>query len=887
MPTTPDRRDQPTDVRFAVPAVPASHVDRPRLVGLLDEAAALPLTLIGAPAGSGKTALAAAWSARRTTSGRLGWITFEDGDQGASAFWPLVGAGLSATGVQLPDPPRGGYATHRAMLTAICAALTKAPEQVTLVLDGLEVADPALGDDIAWVLRHTGHRLRLVILTRVDPLLPLHRFRLDDAMAELRAADLAFTDGEAARLVATSGSTLRPESVTRLVSVTRGWAVGLRFAALHLAAAEDPDRAVDGLAGDSGNIAEYLMSEVLQTLPSVDRELLLRTSVVDVLRPGLCELLGGRGAGRRLAQLAHANVLVEAVTGQPGWHRYHPFLKDLLRAEVSFASPRLTRRLGRQAARWYADEGMLGEAVTHAATSGWWADAAAYAVDGLAVAELIVGDDSTGVVRALRELPHDVSGPHAAVTRAALALSRRDLGECDRELARVRGARERSKAEVDPGLDLAVAAVVTGRTCAGDDADAIASAHRLIDQLAAHPQHDVRGHRVLTALGHVSLGVAQLRAGDINAAGDTLVSAAAEAEDAPCTPLRVIALAQLAMAAALEGRLTRARDLASRSVALADEASLAPWARPPLAEVALAWVGAERYDVGASQQHLDAALRWNGGDSLATGLSAVVRTRLLRTLGDVTHAEAVAQEKAAALGDGLPWLSDLLRREAAESAIDQDQPDRALEILAGLTQPDARATVLVRGYAQLRCADRDRLDGTLERLNRPDGSGGVTERVDVLVLQSAHALRRGEGHRARTALRKALELAAPEARRRPFRDAPATVREALVSDPALLEQHAWLGMEAPPHASERSGWWPGQEAGPEALHGQVIEPLTPKEQQVLGLLAELLTTEEIASTMFVSVNTVRTHIRSILRKLAVSRRNDAVRRARALSLITG
>ncbi len=528
---------------------------------------------------------------------------------------------------------------------------------------------------------------------------------------------------------------------------------------------------------------------------------------------------------------------------------------------------------------------MLGEAVTHAAASGWWADAAAYAVDGLAVAELIVGDESTGLVQALRELPHDVSGPHAAVARAALALSRRDLRGCDRELARVREARGRSKAEIDPGLDLAVAAVVAGRTCAGDDTDAVASARRLVDQLAAHPRHDVRGHRVLTALGHVSLGVAQLRAGDIATAGDTLVSAAAAAEDAPCTPLRVIALAQLAMAAALEGRLTRARDLAQRSVGLADEASLAPWARPPIAEVALAWVGAERYDVAGSQQHLDAALRWNGGDSLATGLSAVVRTRLLRMLGDLTHAEAVAQEKAAALADGPAWLSDLLRREAAESAIDQDQPDRALEILAGLTQPDARAAVLVSGRARLRCADWDRLDGIVERLNRPDGSGGVTERVDVLVLQSAHALRRGEGHRARTALRKALELAAPEALRRPFRDAPAPVHEALVSDPALLEQHAWLGMEAPRHTSERSGWWPDQETGPETLQGQVIEPLTPKEQRSSDTSPSCSPPRRSRTTMFVSVNTVRTHVRSILRKLAVSRRNEAVRRARALSLI--
>ena len=420
------------------------------------------------------------------------------------------------------------------MLTAIGAALARTNEPITLVLDGLEVGDPASVTTSPRVLNHSGHRLRLVVLTRVDPLLPLHRFRLADSMAELRVADLAFTHDEAARLIEGSGSVLRPESVTRLVGLTRGWAVGLRFAALHLAAAADPDRAVDELTGDTGNIAAYLMSEVLQTLPQADRELLLRTSVVDVLRPGLCEVVGGRAAPRRLAQLAYANVLVEELGDQPGWYRYHPFLKDLLRAELAFASPRLERRLRRRAARWYADEGLISEAVAHAAASGWWADAAAYAVDGLAVAELAVGDDSTGMVRAIKQLPHDVSGPQAALARAALALSRRDLRACDLELGRVGEDRERGHGEVDPALDLPVAAVETARACAGEGSDAFASAQRLIAQLAAHPQYELRGHRVLTALGHTALGIAHLRAGDISAASDALVSAAAVAEDARC-----------------------------------------------------------------------------------------------------------------------------------------------------------------------------------------------------------------------------------------------------------------------------------------------------------------------------------------------------------------
>jgi LuxR family maltose regulon positive regulatory protein len=153
------------------------------------------------------------------------------------------------------------------------------------------------------------------------------------------------------------------------------------------------------------------------------------------------------------------------------------------------------------------------------------------------------------------------------------------------------------------------------------------------------------------------------------------------------------------------------------------------------------------------------------------------------------------------------------------------------------------------------------------------------------MLEAARELHRHQERRARVALRRALELAAPEGLRRPFREAPTAVRELLAADPQLVQRHAWLGLD-PARRTEGDSRPPRHVIQPESIvDGQVIEPLTAKEQEVLGHLAELLSTEEIAATMFVSVNTVRTHIRSILRKLAVTRRNEAVRRARALSLI--
>ena len=150
-----------------------------------------------------------------------------------------------------------------------------------------------------------------------------------------------------------------------------------------------------GSAGDSGDIADYLTTEILQTQAPEVRDLLLRTCVVDVLQPGLIEVLGGRSAGPGLAALAGANILVEEVAGQPGCYRYHPFLRDLLRAELAYASPNQLNSLRRRAANWFAQRGAVEEAVALSVASAAWADAAGYVVDGLAVGRLIVGDDAS------------------------------------------------------------------------------------------------------------------------------------------------------------------------------------------------------------------------------------------------------------------------------------------------------------------------------------------------------------------------------------------------------------------------------------------------------------------------------------------------------------
>ena len=196
-----------------------------------------------------------------------------------------------------------------------------------------------MGRDLDFLLRHSGHRLQLVLLTRSDPLLSLYRYRLEDNIAELRMRDLAFTDDEASELFASAGVELRRSSIQALNARAEGWAVGLRFASAMLQGRADTDAAVAEVVGDTGNIAEYLVAEVLDVQTPEIRRLLLSTSITDLVRPGLDVALGGRSAARNLSLLTRENAFVEPVPGHAGCYRYHPFFRDLLRATLSFEAP--------------------------------------------------------------------------------------------------------------------------------------------------------------------------------------------------------------------------------------------------------------------------------------------------------------------------------------------------------------------------------------------------------------------------------------------------------------------------------------------------------------------------------------------------------------------
>ena len=256
---------------------------RPRITKLIAEGNRWrPLTLVTAPAGSGKTMALALWAAAEP--GTVAWVSVDEFDNRPGVFWAYVVAALRRSGVAVPGalPAAQGRDAGHVFLLGLAAALAAQDPPVTLVLDDLHLlTDPKVLDGLDYVLRNTGSGLRLLVAARMDPPLPLHRYRLAGELTEIGASDLAFTIAEAGELMARHGCTLTADSLECLTRRTEGWAGGLRLAAMSMDAHPDPDQFVKELITDDSAVTGYLVAEVLNPQPPAVRDVLLSTSILE------------------------------------------------------------------------------------------------------------------------------------------------------------------------------------------------------------------------------------------------------------------------------------------------------------------------------------------------------------------------------------------------------------------------------------------------------------------------------------------------------------------------------------------------------------------------------------------------------------------------------
>jgi LuxR family maltose regulon positive regulatory protein len=858
--------------KFAVPEPPAFLVARPRLTERLARGVREPVTLVVGPAGAGKTQLVASWAAEGTPGYPIGWITLEEEDNQSGLFWAYVLEALRRAGVELAPSLHAG--ADRSFLVRLAAALAERAEPVVLVLDGVaNLSGQAWATDLEFVLRHAGRMLRLVLVGRWDPPLPLHRYRLAGRLEEVRSEDLAFTADEAAELLGLHRVPLSPDAMDQLLQHTEGWAAGLRLFAMALEDSGDAESLVATITGNEATIAEYFVDEVLRIQPEHVRTFLLETSVLDTFTPELAAAVTGRADSRQLLTvLCRQNAFVQPAGDNA--YRCHRLFAELLQAQLAREAPERIPELHRRAAAWFAASGQLIEAVGHAATAGDWTLAASTVIEEYAIGRLLIDGRQSRLGLLLSGMPGDLESPEGAVIAAALALDVRDCETSAAQLARAEELMISKPSGYSPALALAHLLTDAMLARQHDDTDAVLHAASAAEELLGRtPPGRRERDDELRVLVLATRGDAQSRIGAVDAAAITLTQVVTSAPGT-CDGIRVGALAHLALIEAYRGRLRHAEKLADQATELADRMGVGA-SRPVGAELALAWVAMERYDIDTAGRHLRAAdpRRIRPADGMIHAAFALIRSRRLQARGELRGAlTALADAGHVPGGQAAPsWLTRQLALTRARLLVTMNRPDQAIEALGELPEPDAEDATVVRAAALAAAGETELAWRLVEPVAGAAGVAGPVSLEAWLVLASV-AARRGEAEQARGALRQALRAAAPESQRRAVQQVWADLRRVLRDDDELATQYKQLQGAA--HAAPAA-----------AATVLVFEALSKREMEVLEGMAQMLPTEEIAATLYVSVNTVKTHVRSILRKLSASRRNEAVRRARSLGLI--
>ncbi|BCJ45760.1 transcriptional regulator [Actinoplanes ianthinogenes] len=858
---------------MARPRLPQGVIWRTRLAETMDVGARRAVTLICAGPGWGKTALASAWTGARSMGGPIAWLSCEPGHNDPYVFWSDLLLALRTSGAIRPGtalPDRGPVLSidAPAFLRRLSSGLAAMPGPVVVVLDDLqEIADPRVLDGLGGLIRNPPERLRLVLISRTEPDLPLHRLRAAGELTEIKARDLAFQMDEASELLALRGRRIAPEKLAELVRNTEGWATGLRLA-VDAPPGVGPDEAA----------ADYLVREVLAGQPAEVREFLLWTSVPDRISGGLAEALTGRrNADQVLADLERANLFLERV-GNNGWFRYHQQFRAALRRRLPAERADTPARLHLLAAQWHARLGSPLAALNHAAAAGDWQLVSRLVVDyGMS---LFGSSDRTDLIALLRRIPAERLTDSAELTFCA-ALQTYALGDVAGVATRIaqarallagRGADDRRVI----GLALTIVEAVTVYRWRGDMpqlaetfTEVLAELGRLRwDQVPSMPQY--------RALSLLNKGIGMLWTDQFDHADRYLWAAATGARAAGTPLVEISAFGHLALLSVIQGSLNEAKEHVAASVGVAHRVDAED--RPPVASafLAKAVIEQEQGREAEAEEALRRALHAAGEqpEAAIAVLSGVVRAYLLIDRGEAHSARAMLGGVAEAAGPGLvaPILQRILDVSHSEIDLARNRPNAVLDRYSG------RAGLYPA--EQLRVAQAWQASGhpvqAEELLARVREGTDRLSSVSAWLLTALAADAQGRGQRAADAMAHALAGAEPQHIRRPFRRFDAD--RVLV----LAERQQWLtepvGSSGESVLAEITGEFP-------TIGGAVAGPLSEREIDVLQYLPTVLTAGEIAENLGISVNTVKAHMRSIYRKLGAGRRREAVVTARQLGLL--
>jgi LuxR family maltose regulon positive regulatory protein len=871
---------------------------RPRLIERLNEgiSASRKLTLISAPAGFGKTTLVSEWVAG--CGQPVGWLSLDEGDNDPTRFLiylvsalqtiaPNIGADVLSA-LEAPQPP-----PIEAMLTALVNAIITIPDNFILVLDDYHLINAkAVDNALTFLLKHLPAQLYLVISSREDPGLPLARLRARGQLTELRTADLRFTPAEAAEFLNRAmGLNLSEIDVTALEARTEGWIAGLQLAALAMQGEQDTARFIQSFTGSHRFVLDYLLEEVLQRQPPDIQDFLLRTSILDRICGPLCDAVldASPGSGQSvLESLERANLFIVPLDGERRWYRYHHLFGDLLLQRLG--NPPDFTELHLRASRWYETHGDLAEAFHHALAAGDFECAARLAE--AAWPGMESSFQFAAWVSWAKKLPD-------AVVRARPGLCYQlgrafsDLGEPESSEFHLHNAEHAlaetpSQGEFSPLPGYIALTRAYNAQVQGNLTDTVKYCELALQLI---PEDDVyrRAQAVITlefthwASGDLESSLHAIRAwmADMHKVGNpifAIASAFAEAD------LLVVL-----------GRLREAIRANQQALQLAAEH------------------GAEAQQITA-HHHLGLALIYHElGDSESTAAHLQTaddlgqRTTLVNWLHRWKLAQARFKESAWEWDAALELL-DEAKRGYIQNPVPITHPVETLKARIYLKQgrlDKAREWAKERGdsiHGEVSYLEEfDML--TLVRVLLAEGSftgiNDLLERLrtlaeaqnrmgsvlEILLTEALAYQAQGQAPQTFATLERALTMAKPEGYLRLFVDEGELMRLLILDLRSALESSARTEVQPLFGYVEKLLAEFSQPTQLQKSKTELIDPLSDRELEVLRLIAQGLSNQEITQKLVVALSTVKGHNLRIFAKLQAKSRTEAVARARELGLL--
>jgi LuxR family maltose regulon positive regulatory protein len=858
----------------------------------------VPLTLVSAGAGAGKTVLLTEWA--QQSPDRVVWLTLSPVDARPARFWRLLAAALRQAGA--PSPVGAG---HLAVLPADAIPLAVDPDRggrvspagpdapghlvtaVTVVIDGAQlITDAGVLAALDRLIRGWGDGRRLVLLARSDPLLPLHRYRLAGLMRELRGADLAMTRPEVEAVLAAHGVTLLPHEFDRLVTSTEGWAAGIRLSAMRMEGKARPGEFVAELAVDQGSIGEYLLEEVLADQPESVRRMLVQTSFLDeVTGPLASAITGIDRCGEMLDELARTNSFVVRLDAVHARFRYHQLFRDVLRYLLQREAQPDLPALCRRASAWFESNGDLSSAAywslreadrRHAIrllTHGALLHAFVYRCD---LSSWDVPELTALIQRQMRVAPDATE--HAVLERTVWALVAD--GEQAARVLTVDGGLDEASADPVVLATWDLAELILGQK-AGQPGRVGAAARRL---LARDPGTSRQIPPALRPAVMLSMAMAHFWEGGHQECTRLLAQCLTEVERSRAVALHAEVLGALTLVESYWTRSNRAEELATRTADILNTEGLEA---PESLQLATAWRCLIRADLAG----LDGALKdilfrdVVGSEPGFEVMLSLMQGSLLIASNEPVAAHAVLQRPSRYLAS--PLLKTILDEQTAMIEQMLGRPRAALQILqrypAGyelaIGPSDAGMAYLVattRAHAQVALGEtREASSGIRALLSSTSPQVGRYQIVDGLMCAALIASLEDDQGQAVEMLMRALQVADGDIRLPLVRMTDAFT--------GMLTRHPSVAAQWPVPLRTGEPLTDRSNQLPRSSYPAVL--LTDRERAVLRFLATGMSTGEIASELCVSVNTVKTHLAAIYRKLPARKRREAVNRARELELL--